>query len=112
MLLLSTLFSALAIVGVSWLGINCVKLMQERDAILNYLKRNEGGIYKRISELREDLDTIRKHTPEVFTSHPWIDMHMKRQDDFLVNLALTAKVDPSDCARCRDWLRPISTDTA
>ena len=107
MLMLFIVFPALAIGGVSWLGINCVKLMQERDAILNYLKRNEGGIYKRIDELREDLIIIHERAPEVFISHPWIASHMKMQDNFLVNLALLAKIAPSECATCCDWLRPF-----
>jgi hypothetical protein len=107
MFFLFVTFSAIALGGVCWLGINCTKLMLERDFILNYLKRNEGGIYKRIDELREDLIIIHERAPELFISHPWIASHMKMQDDFLVNLALLAKIAPSECATCRDWLRPF-----
>lgn len=71
-----------------------VNLLQERRS---WLLVGEGGIYKRIDELREDVEAITGSSPEFFSKFPWVYAHFKSCDSFLNEIASLSRVMPEDC---------------
>jgi hypothetical protein len=57
--------------------------------------RTEGGIYQRIDENRQLLDTIKRLSPELLIGNPEVAGWLLSQDEFL--LSLSRLVAPEKC---------------
>lgn len=53
----------------------------------------EGGIWKRLDEIRELTQLLQRDAPEFLTTHPWILGWFQSTDNFLTALAIAA--DPA-----------------
>ena len=50
----------------------------------------EGGIYKRIDEIRELAELLAQDAPEFMATHPWVAGWLASTDGFLSAVASTA----------------------
>jgi len=71
-----------------------INKLQERR---QWLLVGEGGIYKRIDELREDVALIARAAPEIFSKFPWVYSHLENCDSFLNEIASLSNVKPGEC---------------
>lgn len=62
------------------------------------IEKNEGGIYKRISENREVLQAILEKAPELISKEPAILDWIKDTDKFLHLLADVIPHNPENCS--------------
>lgn len=47
---------------------------------------NTGGLLKRIDENREVLELLQERVPDFVSSHPWLEVWLRCNDNFFVQL--------------------------
>ena len=62
------------------------KKLRKHEAIMTVIQHHHGGIYKRLDEGRELLETIKKECPEMLGNQFWIEGWLKSQDQFILDL--------------------------
>jgi hypothetical protein len=67
--------------------------------------RTEGGIYQRIDENRQLLDTIKRHSPELLVGNPEVAAWLLSQDEFLLSLSRLVAPDKCKVQPRRDYPR-------
>lgn len=55
----------------------------------------EGGVYKRLDEIREFTELLQRDAPEFLAAHPWVLGWLQSSDNFLAELARAADPDHS-----------------
>ena len=79
---------------------NKARLLQVQNreiADYSLLCNYNGGIFKRIDNLREDVELIANNSPELFHRYCWLYSHMQSCDEFLNELARRNGLRPEDC---------------
>lgn len=71
------------------------------EAVLAVLRRQDGGIYKRLDENRALLELLQREMPGVLVNHPIVERWLWRQDRFLLSLA-----DAATASATNDTPRP------
>jgi hypothetical protein len=83
------------------------KLKNKQSQLQAQLRRNadylmlcnyNGGIYKRIDELREDVELIANKSPELFKKYCWVYSRLRSCDEFLNEVARRNRVLPDSCS--------------
>lgn len=62
------------------------------EQIKHILARHDGGVFKRIDENRELLETLLRDAPGLLDKQPWIVRWLESQDQFLCALQGVAPV--------------------
>ncbi|MCL6562177.1 MAG: hypothetical protein K6U87_04135 [Firmicutes bacterium] len=64
-----------------------VKVVKETANVDLSALVEQGGIYKRIDEVRELFELLKRDDPAFLATHPWVAGWLQSTDDFLVGLA-------------------------
>jgi hypothetical protein len=62
------------------------------DKLRGVVRSCEGGIYQRIDENRQLLETLQDDAPEFLAENAWIERWLATQDSFLTHVAEAARI--------------------
>lgn len=71
---------------------NPLQRLKQQKQLINVIGSRQAGIFKRLDENRELLETLIRETPKLLHSHPWVVNWLASQDDFLQELALVSGI--------------------
>lgn len=63
------------------------------DALLSVLDHGQGGVFERLAQNRELLETLRDQAPGLLRTQPWVFTWLRHQEEFLVGLLTAAGPD-------------------
>jgi|TARA_R110000787_G_scaffold6861_3_gene23676 hypothetical protein len=62
------------------------------DKLRSVVRACEGGIYRRIDENRQLLETLQDNVPQFMSENAWVERWLASQDDFLTQVADAARI--------------------
>lgn len=80
--------------------------LKRHEEIMTVIQYHHGGVYKRLDEGRELLETIKRECPEVLDKNSWIEGWIRSQDLFFEDLIKASEVKDSRVHKGSIFPRP------